>query len=156
MLSLWRRATACGLSPARFALSVASSPWLLSGVFSLLFGFALLKRCAELISYRGNNLTVGRVRGHAIEKIGRTALYGCLSSYLALLAFGVYLLTDPDHHLRYDSIWVFYVLLAYWITRMWLMAQSSVIKSDPISFALRGRPSRFVGVLMALSVLVAG
>jgi 4-hydroxybenzoate polyprenyltransferase len=138
------------------AARIAVSSWLLSSVFLLFFGLALLKRYAELTSHRLSNQSDGPVRGYTVKDSGRTALYGCLSSYLAMLAFGLYLAADPDRHFRYDSIWAFYALLTYWITRMWLLARRGEIKSDPVSFALRDRPSRLVGALMVLTVLVAG
>jgi 4-hydroxybenzoate polyprenyltransferase len=138
------------------AVNLSVSPWLLSPVFLLFFGLALLKRYAELISHSLLGETNGRVRGYAIEDSGRIALYGCLSSYLALLAFGFYLATDSYPYERYKLIWVFYFLLAYWITRMWMMAQRGEIKGDPVTFALRDRLSRIVGVLMAVTVLAAG
>ncbi|HUA33557.1 MAG TPA: UbiA family prenyltransferase [Candidatus Binataceae bacterium] len=160
-LALWDVATlAAGYSlrvvAGAVAVRIAVSPWLMSSVFLLFLGLALLKRYAELTNHRLNDRPNGSVRGYAIEDSGRVALYGCLSSYIALVAFGVYLAGDSNRQLRYELIWVSYALLAYWITRMWLMAQRGEIKSDPVSFAISDRPSRLVGVLMAVTVLVAG
>jgi len=135
---------------------VAVSWWLLSAIFLLFVGLALLKRYAELISHRLLGENNGRVRGYAIEDSGVIAFFGCLSSYAALLGFGIYLFTESNRHSRYELIWVFYALFFYWITRMWRSAGRGKIQSDPVSFALSDRPSRLLVILMAVSALVFG
>lgn len=137
------------------AVDLGVSLWLLSSVFLLFFGLALLKRYAELISRRLHEQTQGRVRGYAVEDSGRIAVYGCLSSYLALLVFAFYLAAVAHRHVRYELIWLFYVLLAYSVTHIWLMAGREEISSDPVSFALSDRSIRIFGILMAVTVLAA-
>jgi len=137
------------------AVNIAVSPWLLSSIFVLFFGLALLKRYAELISHRSQEQTKGRVRGYSIEESGRIAAFGCLSSYSALLVFAFYLSAEKHRYVRYELIWLFYVLLVYWISRMWVAAHRGEISSDPVSFALSDRLSRIVGILMAVTVLAA-
>jgi 4-hydroxybenzoate polyprenyltransferase len=152
-------ALATGYSLRVIAGSVAEqilvSRWLLSSVFLLFFGLALLKRYAELISHRSAGLTKGRVRGYNIEDSRRIAAYGCLSSYLGLLVFGFYLATHNHRYGRYDLMWLFYLLLGCWITHMWLTAGRGEIEGDPVSFVLSDRSSRILGMLMAVTVLAA-
>ncbi len=159
-LAIWDAlALAAGYSLRVIAGSVAVdtnvSSWLLSSVFLLFFGLALLKRYAELIADRLHEGTKGRVRGYAIEDGGRVALYGCLSSYLALLVLAFYLGAETHLYERDELIWCFYGLLVFWVTRIWVMAGRGEIRGDPVSFVLSDQASRILGILIAATVLAA-
>ena len=159
-LAFWDAlALAAGYSLRVVAGSVAAnivvSPWLLGSIFLLFLGFALLKRYSELISHRLHDQTQSRIRGYAVEDSEQIAAYGCFSTYSALVVFAFYLAADSHQYARYELIWVFYLLLVCWTTRMWLMAGRGEVRSDPVSFALNDRLGRIVGVLMALTVLAA-
>jgi len=138
------------------AMRLAISPLLLSLIFLLFFGLSLLKRYAELISHRLFTEADGRVRGFVIKDSKLIAVSGCLSSYLAIFGLGFYLADHPDPHDGYALVWIFYLLLVVWITRMWMAAHSGVIKGDPVSFAISDKFSLVVGVLMALTALAVG
>ena len=78
-----------------------------------------------------------------------------IASYKALFGFGFYLASDDHRYVRYELMWLFYLLLAYWITHVWLTAERGEIRNDPVSFVLSGRLGRIVSVLMAVTVLAA-
>jgi 4-hydroxybenzoate polyprenyltransferase len=137
------------------AVGVTVSLWLLISLWLLFFGLALLKRFAEMVSVGPLQGTEGRVRAYAVEDTERIAFVGRVSSYLALLMIALYLSLEHPARVRYELIWVFWLLLTYWLARMWAMAKHGRMNSDPVAFALRDRVSRIVGVLMATTVLVA-
>ena len=76
------------------AAKVSVSAWLLLSVFCLFLGLALLKRYAELVTVRAHGQD-NRVRGYPLRDVTRVAVYGRLSSFLALLLLGVYLGAGP-------------------------------------------------------------
>jgi len=129
--------------------------WLLVSSFFFFLGLALLKRYAEMVTIRSLHGLQARVRAYAVEDSGLVAVYGSLSSCLALLPVATHLVVQHPLHSRYELAWVVLVLLLYWSIRMWLLAGRGYIRSDPVTFALTDRVSRAVGILMAVTMLVA-
>jgi 4-hydroxybenzoate polyprenyltransferase len=137
------------------AASIETSIWLLTSCFFLFLGLALLKRYAEMVTIRSLRGLEGRVRAYAVADSGLVALLGGLSTALALLPLAVHLAMQRPLHARYEVAWICLVLLVFWLTRMWLLAGLGYIKNDPVAFALTDRVSRTVGILMAVTMLIA-
>jgi 4-hydroxybenzoate polyprenyltransferase len=137
------------------AEGIETSIWLLAFCFFLFLGLALLKRYAEMVTIRSLEGLQARVRAYAVADSDMVALYGGISSYLALLPLVIHLAIQQPLHARYELAWIVLVLLTYWLTRMWRLAGRGYIRSDPLSFALTDRVSRNVGILMVLTALIA-
>jgi 4-hydroxybenzoate polyprenyltransferase/phosphoserine phosphatase len=137
------------------AADVVVSSWLMVSCFFLFLGLALLKRYSELVMMRSLRGPEGRVHAYPVAGGEQVAIYGRLSSYLALVLFAIYLGVERSSYARYELNWIFWVLLLFWVTRMWLIAGLGRIRNDPVTFALTDRVSQVIGLLMAMTVLVA-
>lgn len=137
------------------AESIEASIWLLTSCFFLFLGLALLKRYAEMVTIRSLRGLEGRVRAYAVADSGLVALYGGFSTSIALLPLAIHLAIERPLHARYELAWICLALLMFWLARMWLLAGRGYIRIDPVAFALTDRVSRTVGILMALTMLIA-
>jgi 4-hydroxybenzoate polyprenyltransferase len=54
-----------------------------------------------------------------------------------------------------EAIWFLCVLLLYWISRVWLETHRGRMHDDPVVFALKDKSSLVIGILAALTVLLA-
>ncbi|MFP4223413.1 MAG: UbiA family prenyltransferase [Phycisphaeraceae bacterium] len=140
------------------AAEVFVSHWLLAFSVFWFLSLALLKRYVEL---RQKNLDgahpqeTGR-RGYWVSDEEMVRALGPVPGYMALMLMAVYLNSDKVN-LLYQSpelLWGVCLLLAYWITRLWILAARGVV-SDPLTFSLRDRAAWLVllgvGVLLALA-----
>ena len=69
--------------------------------------------------------------------------------YLVEEAFGT------DKYSYPKLLWVVALSLAVWIGRVWLVAHRGQMNDDPVSFALRDRGSLALGLLVAVSFVLA-
>src|SRR5437660_10777695 len=70
---------------------------------------------------------------------------GVGSGYLAVWVLAMYLTTERPARIVYDRpllIGLTGVLLAYWISHLWLVANRRKLTDDPIAFAIREPLSR--------------
>jgi len=56
---------------------------------------------------------------------------------------------------RPKVIWMLCVLMLYWISRIWMVAQRGKMHDDPVVFALKDKQSVGIGVLAAVVVALA-
>jgi 4-hydroxybenzoate polyprenyltransferase len=54
-----------------------------------------------------------------------------------------------------QMLWGLCPLFVYWISRVWLIAHRGNMNEDPIVWAFRDRVSYIVGLLMAVSMVLA-
>ena len=52
-------------------------------------------------------------------------------------------------------IWALCILVLYWISRMWMIAERGQMTDDPISFALTDQETLATGVLAVAVVILA-
>lgn len=139
------------------AVGVIVSPWLLALSLFLFQSLAVLKRHAELgLLDAGGD---GRVAGRGYVRNDRPWLLtvGTACGYLAVLVLALYI-TSQDVMAAYrrpDVLWAACVLLLFWITRLWFMAQRELIEDDPIVVTLRDRGSWLIGAGIAATLLLA-
>lgn len=136
------------------AVQLAVSPWLLVCSMALFFGLALLKRYAELVMLR---LRAGRLVSIHAYRAADAALIaglGLASGCIAVTLLALYPALDAsDRHARWP-VWLVCALLLFWTGHMWLMAHRGRIHDEPVSFALRDRMSRIVGIVTLGILLV--
>jgi 4-hydroxybenzoate polyprenyltransferase/phosphoserine phosphatase len=139
------------------AISVPLSFWLLLFSVFLFFSLALVKRYAELLAMQKQDSlhTIGR--GYHVEDLPLLHSMGTASSYLAVLVMALYI-NSPEVESLYrhpQLIWLLCVMLLYWTSRMWIKTHRGEMHDDPVVFALKDKTSLFIGVVAALTVMVA-
>ena len=96
-------------------------------------------------------------RGYHVEDLGLLQSLGTAAGYLSVLVLALYI-NSPAIEALYTQpkmIWTLCVLMLYWISRVWMMAQRGLMHDDPVVFALKDRQSLAIGVLAALAVALA-
>jgi 4-hydroxybenzoate polyprenyltransferase len=139
------------------AVTVALSFWLLLFSVFLFLSLAFVKRFAELDALRRRERLNAAGRGYTVEDLPILQSLGTAAGYLSVLVLALYI-NSPDIQSLYQRpkvIWMLCVLMIYWISRVWMMAQRGQMHDDPVVFALKDRISIGVALLGALTVLVA-
>jgi 4-hydroxybenzoate polyprenyltransferase len=136
------------------ATHIIISPWTLTFAMFIFLSLAMIKRFSELKALCGEESRVER-RGYTKEDIPTIMALGAASGYLSVLVLALYI-HSPEviaQYRRPSPLWLICPLLAYWISRMWILANRQVISEDPILFALHDKASYAVGAL-SLAVLL--
>lgn len=139
------------------AITVTLSFWLLLFSVFLFFSLALVKRYAELLTTQklGGLKVIGR--GYHVDDLPILQSLGTASGYLAVLVMALYI-NSPDVESLYSNprrIWFLCVLILFWISRIWLKTHRGDMHEDPVVFALKDRISLMIGILAAITVMLA-
>jgi 4-hydroxybenzoate polyprenyltransferase len=139
------------------AVDVPLSFWLLLMSVFLFLSLALVKRFAELDALRRAGRLRAAGRGYVVEDLAILQSLGTSAGYLSVLVLALYI-NSPQIEPLYRHpkvIWLLCVLMLYWVSRVWMLAQRGRMHDDPVVFALRDRVSVAVGVLAAITIMVA-
>jgi 4-hydroxybenzoate polyprenyltransferase/phosphoserine phosphatase len=139
------------------AVSVPLSFWLLLFSVFLFLSLAFVKRFAELDGLRRQQRLRAAGRGYHVEDLPMLQSLGSAAGYLSVLVLALYI-NSPEIQALYarpKAIWFLCVLMLYWVSRVWMQASRGLMHDDPVVFALKDRVSVGVGVLAAMTVLVA-
>lgn len=139
------------------ATAVPLSFWLLLFSVFLFLSLAFVKRYAELEALRRQQRLRASGRGYHVEDLPVLLTFGTTSGYLSVLVLALYI-NSPEIQALYQRprvVWGLCVLLLYWISRVWVTAQRGGMHDDPVLYALQDRVSLGVGVLAAITVMVA-
>jgi 4-hydroxybenzoate polyprenyltransferase len=139
------------------AASVPLSFWLLVFSVFLFLSLAFVKRYAELEALRRRQRLQALGRGYRVEDLAVLWSFGTASGYLSVLVLALYI-NSPEIQALYHrpkAVWMLCVLLLYWISRVWMTAHRGSMHDDPVVYALRDRVSLGLGVLAAMTVIVA-
>lgn len=151
---------ACGyalrVAAGAVAVHIAISAWLLTFCVFLFFSLALIKRYSELIALGPERNTI-HARGYMGTDEVVLVAQGIASGYLAVLVLALYTNTEINQRLyaRHDFFWGICLLLIYWVSYLWLMANRGRIHDDPVVFAFSDRISLWTMGLMAAFALLA-
>jgi 4-hydroxybenzoate polyprenyltransferase len=140
------------------AVSIRPSPWLIAFCVCVFFSLALVKRYSELARNRERDGAGAHARGYEAVDLPMVATFGVVSGYLAVLVLALYLTTGQTFSQLYSRpafIGLTALLLLYWISYVWLLANRGRMPDDPVLFALRDRRSRLLVVLMGLCAFLA-
>ena len=140
------------------AVAIRPSAWLINFCVCLFFSLALVKRYGELAKNRDRDGACAQARGYLGVDLPFVAMFGIASGYLAVWVLAMYLTTETPARQIYDRpvfISLTGMLLAYWISHLWLVANRGKLTDDPIVFALRDRVSRILVALMGLCAWLA-
>lgn len=139
------------------AAEVPLSFWLLLFSVFLFLSLAFAKRYAELDSLRRHSQLRAAGRGYHVDDLPVLQSLGTAAGYLSVLVLALYINSPAIESLyrRPKFIWLLCALMLYWISRVWMKAHRGTLHDDPVVFALRDRISLLVGLLGALTIVVA-
>jgi 4-hydroxybenzoate polyprenyltransferase len=139
------------------AVAVPLSFWLLLFSVFLFLSLAFVKRFAELEGLRRQQRLRAAGRGYHVEDLSLLQSLGTAAGYLSVLVLALYI-NSPEIEPLYSRpkvIWILCVLMLYWISRVWMMAQRGLMHDDPVVFALKDPQSLGIGLLAAVTVALA-
>jgi 4-hydroxybenzoate polyprenyltransferase len=139
------------------AVAVPLSFWLLIFSVFLFLSLAFVKRFAELDALRRQQRLQAAGRGYHVEDLSILQSLGTAAGYLSVLVLALYI-NSPEIKALYSQpkvIWTLCVLMLYWISRVWMIAQRGLMHDDPVVFALKDRQSVAIGLLAAIAVFLA-
>ena len=140
------------------AVSILPSTWLIAFCLFLFYSLALIKRYAELAHNRDRQGPSAHARGYEAVDLPVVAIFGIASGYLAVLVLALYLTSGRTPSPLYSQpmfIALTAVLLLYWISYLWLVANRGQMPEDPVLFALRDGRSRVLVLLMGICAWLA-
>jgi 4-hydroxybenzoate polyprenyltransferase len=140
------------------AVSILPSTWLIAFCLFLFYSLALIKRDAELAHNRDRQGSSAHARGYEAVDLPVVAIFGIASGYLAVLVLALYLTSGRTPSALYSQpmfIGLTAVLLLYWISYLWLVANRGQMPEDPVLFALRDSRSWVLVVLMGICAWLA-
>jgi len=140
------------------AVAILPSTWLIAFSLFLFYSLALIKRYAELTHNRDRQGPSAHARGYEAVDLPIVATFGIASGYLAVLVLAMYLTIGRTFSRLYSQpalIALTGVLLLYWISYVWLVANRGQMPEDPVLFALRDRRSRVLVLLMGICAWLA-
>ena len=141
-----------------FATAQTVTFWLLAFCVFIFLSLAFLKRYTELRlgpEQSGPERDYGR--GYQLEDFALLAAFGCAAGYISVLVLALYI-NDVSSAAVYRTqkwLWPACLVLLAWISRAWLIAHRGKMHDDPIVFALRDNPSRWMGVAFFASFILA-
>jgi 4-hydroxybenzoate polyprenyltransferase len=140
------------------AVAILPSTWLIAFSLFLFYSLALIKRYAELTHNRDRQGPSAHARGYEAVDLPVVAMSGIASGYLAVLVLAMYLTSGGSHGGLYGHpsfIALTAVLLLYWISYLWLVANRGHMPEDPVLFTLRDSRSRVLVLLMGICAWLA-
>lgn len=139
------------------AIGVPPSFWLLSFSIFLFLSLALVKRYTELEAMRRQGRLKAKGRGYHVEDLPILHSLGAAAGYLCVLVLALYINNETVETLYSHPkvIWFLCVLLLYWISYIWIKTHRGEMHDDPVVFALKDGHSLSVGVLAAITILLA-
>jgi 4-hydroxybenzoate polyprenyltransferase/phosphoserine phosphatase len=139
------------------AVAVPLSFWFLLFSVFLFLSLAFVKRFAELEALRRSQRLRAVGRGYHVEDLSLLQSLGTAAGYLSVLVLALYI-NSPEIQPLYSRpkvIWILCVLMLYWVSRVWMIAQRGKMHDDPVVFALKDRQSIGIAVIAAITVALA-
>lgn len=140
------------------AANIEVSEWLLAFSMFLFTSLAFAKRYTELRDRAARNAGEQLLgRAYRTEDQELIRVLGPVSGYLSILVMALYV-NGPRNTMLYhrpQALWLLCPLFAYWITRIWMLANRGQLHHDPVVFALLDKNSYWTGILCALVVYAA-
>ena len=141
-------------------LDVPVSFWLFAFSMFIFLSLALIKRCAELKSFEGQNKTHAIGRDYSVLDYSVLMNLGTSSAMLSVLMFCFYVNSNilTDQYQQPTLLWLIVPALCYWLIRMWIKMHRGEMHDDPIVFSLKDKGSLitigFIGLIALLAQLL--
>lgn len=132
--------------------------WLLTFSMFFFFSLATAKRHAEVvraIRLGGDSLAS---RGYQAEDAPLTLALGVGAGLASLVILVLYMVDEAFQVVGYtrpEFLWAITLFLAIWVGRVWLLTHRGEMNDDPVSFALRDRPSQALAVVIGICFVIA-
>lgn len=135
------------------------SDWLLAFSLALFFSLAVAKRHTEILrAFEANHGDALAARGYRVADRDLTLVIGLGAGLVSVLVLILYIVEDAFAVVGYGQpgwLRLIPVLVAIWLGRIWLLAHRGEMADDPVSFALRDRPSLALGAAVATAFLLS-
>ncbi|VAW93653.1 Integral membrane protein [hydrothermal vent metagenome] len=140
-----------------FAIDVEVSYWLISFSIFFFLSLAFVKRYIELKNLLDTGVKKIPGRGYSIVDIENIRSFGITSGYLSVLIFALYINDEALIKLYSAPYWLWGIslLLLYWISRMWFIANNKLKSDDPVLFAVQDKTSYVVLLLCVFCFTMA-
>ena len=139
-------------------VGVPLSGWLVVFAACLFLSLAILKRCAELqLAHRlGHAAIIGRP-AYATRYLWSMAVAGLVTSTLALLVLGAYVISDTTVSSYREPLWLWgcWACLTVWLALAWVKTRDDSIPDDPVAFATSDKGSLALMAMAAVFAVVA-
>jgi len=133
------------------ATAIPVSSWLLMFSTFFFFSLAMMKRFIE-IKRMGTKLDQIKNRPYRLQDLPAITSVGIANASLSCLLFALYLNSEKVRVLysHPQRLWLVAMVLLYWTSRVWILANRNEIDDDPVLFAIKDR------VTWILAVVVCG
>jgi 4-hydroxybenzoate polyprenyltransferase len=135
------------------------SDWLLAFSLALFFSLAVAKRHTEILrAIDANHGDVLAARGYRAADSDLTLVIGLGAGLVSVLVLVLYIVEDAFAVIGYSHpgwLRLIPLMVAIWLGRIWLLAHRGEMADDPVSFALRDRPSLVLGGALAVVFLLS-
>ncbi len=140
-----------------FAIEVELSYWLISFSIFFFLSLAFVKRYIELSNLLKTEVIKIPGRGYGIVDIDNIRSFGVTSGYLSILVFALYINDEALIKLYSAPYWLWGIslLLLYWISRIWFIANKELKSDDPVLFAVQDKTSYVVLMLCLVCFFMA-
>lgn len=133
--------------------------WLITFSMFFFFSLAMAKRQAEVLQARDSgNAVVLASRGYEPGDWTLVLVLGAGSGLASLIILVLYMVDEAFRVVGYarpEFLWLISLLLSVWVGRIWLLTHRGRLNEDPVSFALRDRPSQVIAALVLVCFLIA-
>jgi len=140
------------------ATGIVLSPWLLAFSTFLFFALAAVKRHVEIAdaAERGEASQI-MGRGYRTDDLPLIRTLSVTSGLLAVLVVALYVNSDQVVTLYRspEALWLLCLLLLYWVTRIFLLAERRQMHDDPVVFAAKD-PVTYLVALLGGAVMLLG
>jgi 4-hydroxybenzoate polyprenyltransferase len=127
--------------------------WLLTFAVFFFSSLAMAKRHTEIVRTGTKNTGSLRSRGYELEDGPLTLAIGSSAAIASLVVLVIFIIMEMLPRSTYahpEFLAGIPIILSIWLGRIWLLSHRGKLNDDPVSFAVRDRPSLFLGALVAL------
>jgi 4-hydroxybenzoate polyprenyltransferase len=139
------------------AAGITTSSWLLAFSVFLFLSLALVKRCAELMLLKQNNITATQGRDYRVSDLVVLWPLGVGAALASVVVFGLFI-NAAETQARYTEpylLWLVAIGLIYWLGRLWIKTSRGEMDDDPMVYAVRDYGSRVTVLGMIIVTLIA-
>ncbi len=139
------------------AVNVVLSDWLILFSVMIFLSLAMVKRYTELHKMQREGKDSAAGRGYLTEDMSIVRTFGIAAGYVGVVVLALYMNSAPVTVLysHPHRLWLLFLLLLYWISRVWMVAFHGQMHDDPIVYAIKNRSSLLIIMLCVASVLIS-
>ncbi len=135
---------------------VPYSPWLMAFSIFIFISLAIMKRYVEVRALPPD-LAQAPGRGYRASDAAVLLGMGTASGYISDLVFALYINSEQVVRLyaRPVLIWPICLIILYFLSRLWFLAQRGGMDDGPVLFILKDKASYVCAVLVAMILVIA-